>query len=333
MDYTPVASHYASPIAAATLIKDSVFHKLGFTVNIGISDRKVLAKMASDFRKPNLVHTLFCNELTAKLWPLPISRLFLCGRSSAETLRKLGIVTIGDLAVSDPAIVTAHLKSHGQTLWNYANGIDDSEVITWEAEAKGIGNSTTLSTDVTDLSAARQVLLALSESVASRLRESKKRTLCVTVEIKYASFLSVSHQTGLGAPTDSTDSIYETACRLFSELWNGEPVRLLGVRTTKLCAMDEPVQLSLFDLAADASHSAALSASPQRPPAAETGSSSFLSRTEKHQKLDKALDSIRSRYGTGSVVRGSLYQPKKRAPPMTRNSSRSFLLPCISASF
>ena len=118
MDYTPVASHYASPIAAATLIKDSVFHKLGFTVNIGISDRKVLAKMASDFRKPNLVHTLFCNELTAKLWPLPISRLFLCGRSSAETLRKLGIVTIGDLAVSDPAIVTAHLKSHGQTLWN-----------------------------------------------------------------------------------------------------------------------------------------------------------------------------------------------------------------------
>ncbi len=313
MDYTPVASHYASPIAAATLIKDSVFHKLGFTVNIGISDRKVLAKMASDFRKPNLVHTLFCNELTAKLWPLPISRLFLCGRSSAETLRKLGIVTIGDLAVSDPAIVTAHLKSHGQTLWNYANGIDDSEVITWEAEAKGIGNSTTLSTDVTDLSAARRVLLALSESVASRLRESKKRTLCVTVEIKYASFLSVSHQTGLGAPTDSTDSIYETACRLFSELWNGKPIRLLGVRTTKLCAMDEPVQLSLFDLAADASHGAALSASPQRPPAAETGSSSFLSRTEKHQKLDKALDSIRSRYGTGSVVRGSLYQPKKKS--------------------
>lgn len=173
MDYTPIASHYDSPAAAAALIKDSVYEKLGFTVNVGISDRKVLAKMASDFRKPNLVHTLFCSELRTKLWPLPISRLFLCGRSSVETLSKLGIVTIGDLALSNPAIVTAHLKSHGQTLWNYANGIDDSEVVTQETEAKGIGNSTTLSADVTDLPAARLVLLSLSESVAARLREAK----------------------------------------------------------------------------------------------------------------------------------------------------------------
>lgn len=293
MDYTPIASHYDSPAAAAALIKDSVYEKLGFTVNVGISDRKVLAKMASDFRKPNLVHTLFCSELRTKLWPLPISRLFLCGRSSVETLSKLGIVTIGDLALSNPAIVTAHLKSHGQTLWNYANGIDDSEVVTQETEAKGIGNSTTLSADVTDLPAARLVLLSLSESVAARLRESKKRTLCVTVEIKYASFTSVSHQTILHTPTDSTDSIYETACRLFDELWNNEPVRLLGIRATKLCAADEPVQLSLFDLPA--------------------GSGQSCPDSEKRQKLDKALDSIRSRYGNDSVVRGSLYQPKKKS--------------------
>lgn len=285
MDYTPIASRYESPVAAATLIKDSVYETLGFTVNIGISDRKVLAKMASDFRKPNLVHTLFCSELKEKLWPLPISRLFLCGHSSAETLRKIGIVTIGDLAVSDLSIVTAHLKSHGQTLWNYANGIDDSEVVTQETDAKGIGNSTTLSADVSDLSAARRVLLSLAESVAARLREAKKRTSCVTVEIKYASFVSVSHQTMLDTPTDSTDLLYETACRLFRELWNNDPVRLLGVRATKLCAADEPVQLSLFDLSADAG-------------------------SEKHKKLDKALDRIRSRYGSDSVVRGSLYQPR-----------------------
>lgn len=284
MDYTPIASRYESPVAAAALIKDSVYEKLGFTVNVGISDRKVLAKMASDFRKPNLVHTLFCSELKQKLWPLPISRLFLCGHSSAETLRKIGILTIGDLAASDPSIVTAHLKSHGQTLWNYANGIDDSEVITQETEAKGIGNSTTLSSDVSDSSAARRVLLSLSESVAARLREAKKRALCVTVEIKYASFVSVSHQTMLDTPADSTDLLYETACRLFRELWNNEPIRLLGIRATKLCASDEPVQLSLFDLSANAD-------------------------TEKYQKLDKALDRIRSRYGADSVVRGSLYQP------------------------
>lgn len=294
MDYTPIASFYDSPAAAAALIKDSVYERLGFTVNIGISDRKVLAKMASDFRKPNLVHTLFCSELEKKLWPLPISRLFLCGHSSAETLKKLGIVTIGDLAKADPSIVTAHLKSHGQTLWNYANGIDDSEVVTQEADAKGIGNSTTLSADVSDSAEARRVLLRLAESVSARLREAKKRALCVTVEIKYASFLSVSHQTMLDHPADSTDLIYETACRLFRELWSGEPIRLLGLRTTKLCAADDPVQLSLFDLAP----------SVQNAP-------------EKHQKLDRALDSIRSRYGDDSVVRGSLYRPreKKRRKP------------------
>ena len=315
MDFTPVASLYASPEAAAAKIKDSVYEHLGFTVNIGISDRKVLAKMASDFRKPNLVHTLFCSELEQKLWPLPISRLFLCGHSSAETLKKLGIVTIGDLAVSDPAIVTAHLKSHGQTLWNYANGIDDSEVITQEAEAKGIGNSTTLSADVTDESAARRVLLALAESVALRLREDKKRARCITVEIKYASFLSVSHQTMLDTPTDSTDLIYATACRLFRELWNNEPVRLLGIRTTKLCAADDPVQLSLFDLPA---------VSESNAPAAPRRAAGVSAQSEKHQKLDQALDSIRSRYGNDSVVRGSLYQPHgKKQSGHTENSSKT----------
>lgn len=325
MDYTPIASFYESPIAAATRIKDSVYETLGFTVNIGISDRKVLAKMASDFRKPNLVHTLLCSELEQKLWPLPISRLFLCGRSSSETLKKLGIVTIGDLARTDPAIVTAHLKSHGQMLWNYANGIDDSEVVTTEAEAKGIGNSTTLSTDVSDFTEARRTLLWLAESVATRLREAKKRALCVTVEIKYASFLSVSHQTMLDVPTDSTDFIYETACLLFSELWNKEPIRLLGIRTTKLSAADDPVQLSLFDLtAADGSDlknsdadMAATSPRPSQQPGApfspaRPGSAFSNERAKKHQKLDQALDSIRSRYGSDSVMRGSLYRSEQR---------------------
>ncbi|MCM1537728.1 MAG: DNA polymerase IV [bacterium] len=332
MDYTPIASRYDSPTAAAALIKDSVYEQLGFTVNVGISDRKVLAKMASDFRKPNLVHTLFCSELKEKLWPLPISSLFLCGRSSSETLRKLGIVTIGDLARSDPAIVTAHLKSHGQTLWNYANGIDDSEVVTQEAEAKGIGNSTTLSTDVSSPAEARRVLLWLSESVAARLREAKKRAACVTVEIKYASFVSVSHQTMLDTPASSTDFLYETACRLFRELWNGEPIRLLGLRTTKLCAEDEPIQLSLFDLpdamgssrTADATRTDAHASLPHTgisasaDPAGAVPSSAHadvpfsLAQMEKRQKLDQALDSIRNRYGNDSVVRGSLYQPRKK---------------------
>ena len=126
MDYTPICRDFESPQAAATIIKDSVRETFGFTVNVGISDRKVLAKMASDFKKPDLVHTLYAKEIQTKMWPLPVSSLLMCGRSSQETLRKLGISTIGDLARCDKQLLAAHLKSHGILLWEYANGIDSS---------------------------------------------------------------------------------------------------------------------------------------------------------------------------------------------------------------
>lgn len=110
MDYTPIAANYVSPEEAAAFIRHSVFEKFKFTVNVGISDRKVLAKMASDFEKPDKTHTLYQREIAQKMWPLPVSALFTCGHSSAETLHKLGILTIGDLAKTDPAILEAHLK-------------------------------------------------------------------------------------------------------------------------------------------------------------------------------------------------------------------------------
>lgn len=147
MDYTPIMDHYPSAEFAAAMIKDTVYERFGFTVNVGISNRKVLAKMASDFKKPNLVHTLYTHEIPTKLWPLPVSSLFMCGRSSVEALKKLGILTIGDLAQTDPSIVESHLKSHGITLWEYANGMDSSRVKPKPERAKGVGNSTTLSSD------------------------------------------------------------------------------------------------------------------------------------------------------------------------------------------
>lgn len=280
MDYSPIAANYTSPEAAAALIKDTVYKKFGFTVNVGISDRKVLAKMASDFKKPNLVHTLYSREISQKLWPLPVSRLFLCGRSSVETLKKLEILTVGDLARTDPSILTAHLKSHGSMLWNYANGRDDSSVIPEPAEAKNIGNSTTLTSDAVTREAAVKILLELAESVGRRLRVSHTKAGLVCTEIKYSDFKSVSHQSVLDSPTASTDAIYQTSCALFDELWNGAPIRLLGIRTGKLSEENEPVQLSLFDYAAPVS--------------------------EKQQKLDAALDKIRSKYGDNAIKRGSL---------------------------
>ncbi|MBR1771631.1 MAG: DNA polymerase IV [Lachnospiraceae bacterium] len=285
MDYTPIAAKYASPEEAATRIKDAVYDQFGFTVNIGISDRKVLAKMASDFEKPNLVHTLYAREIPEKLWPLPVSELFLCGHSSAETLRKLGIRTIGELAATDPSILEAHLKTHGRLLHRYANGIDDSVVITTQSKAKGVGNSITLAQDVTDRSEACRVLLSLSESVGKRLRAAHSVGLCVCTEIKYSSFQTVSHQMLLNSPTASDEVIHQSACVLFDELWDHSPIRLLGVRVTKLSDEATPVQLSIFDYEAP--------------------------RSEKQKALDAALDSIRSRYGKDAIKRGSLLDSPK----------------------
>lgn len=285
MDYTPVSEKYTSPVEAAVIIKDKIYKKFGYTVNVGISDRKVLAKMASDFKKPNLVHTLYSNEIKEKMWPLPVSSLYMCGRSSADTLHKLEILTIGDLAHADKDILSAHLKSHGILLWEYANGIDASEVITVPVDLKGIGNSITLKNDALTREDAYKALLSLSESVGRRLRDSKQLAGMLSTEIKYSSFRTVSHQTTLETPVCTTDTVYETACRLFDEIWNGMPIRLLGIRTSKLVSEEEPVQLSLFDLA---------------PPAAHRED------TAKKKQLDMALDSIRSKYGADSVVRGSL---------------------------
>ncbi len=283
MDYTPIMGKYTSPEAAAHIIKDSVYEQFGFTVNVGISDRKVLAKMASDFKKPNLVHTLYSHEISAKLWPLHVSSLFMCGNSSVEALRKLGILTIGDLAHSDPEILQSHLKSHGQTLWEYANGIDSSSIVAEPVKMKGIGNSTTLTTDAVTKEEAYHTLLELAESVGRRVRASHELAGMVSTEIKYASFQSVSHQTTLEIPSASTDVIYQTACRLFDELWNGKPIRLLGIRTSKLVPDTEPRQMSLFELQ---------EATPK---------------SEKQQKLDSALDSLRDKYGKDIIKRGSLY--------------------------
>lgn len=291
LDFSSIANGYESPLAAAMQIKDTIYKTMGFTVNVGISDRKVLAKMASDFKKPNLVHTLFSYEIQEKMWPLPVSSLFMCGKSSVEELRKLEILTIGDLAKADPDIITLHLKSHGRLLWEYANGIDNSGVEPVPADAKGIGNSTTLSKDAEDLNTIHEVLLALADSVASRLRKADALAYMISVEVKYNTFVKNSHQTTLDTPTNASNVIYQTACRLFDELWDTTPVRLLGIRASKLVDTAEPIQMSLFDLA------------------------SVQKDNNKNQKLDQALDAIRKKYGDSAVVRGSMmgqdYQFKK----------------------
>lgn len=286
MDFTGIAYKYVSPVAAAFEIKEAVYKEFGFTVNIGISVNHLLAKMASDFEKPNKVHTLFPEEIAVKMWPLPVSELYMAGKSSVEVLHKLEIRTIGELANTTPELLELHLKSHGRTLWEFANGIDSSKVIRERVESKGIGNSTTLSKDVTTEDEARKVLLWLAETVAGRLRKEKMKAKMVSVEIKYSTFKNVSHQTQLQRPTSNDKAIYEVACDLFRELWNDEPIRLLGIRTSKLVDETEPEQMSIFDF--------------------QEMMEQDIPKDEKHEKLNKALDQIRKKYGDGAIVRGSL---------------------------
>ncbi len=300
MDFTPIAHLYNSPVEAAGIIRSEVFKRFGFTVNVGISDRKVLAKMASDLEKPDKTHTLFSYEIKDKLWPLPVRDLFLCGRSAAATLNKLDIKTIGDLAHTDLSILTSHLKSHGKTLWEFANGIDDSGVVTEERETKGIGNSTTVARDITDRTEASEVIMSLCESVSARLHKSGFKTMQITVEIKYADFRSCSHQAGLAFPIETPRSIHEAAMPLFDALWNKEPIRLLGVRATRLVGIDDPVQLSIFDLPVSGEKEAD-GPKASGDPLSDTRK---LKDSERDLKLENALREIRGRFGNDSVKRG-----------------------------
>ncbi len=280
MDFEPIRGSFGSPEEAAVFIRDSVHEKFHYTVNVGVSDRKVLAKMASDLKKPNRMNTLYASEIREKMWPLPIGRLFMCGRSSAAMLEKMGIHTIGDLANTDKTLVESWLKSHGRLLWEYANGIDSSAVEPETPPAKGIGHSITLSEDVTESAEAHRILRQMSASVAERLKKHGFLAGGVSTEIKYASFRSVSHQTTLEEASDSADEIGSRACALFDELWDGEPIRLLGVRTMKLREIDEPEQIDLFSFQREQEISS------------------------RQKKLDDAMARIRERYGDEAVRKG-----------------------------
>ncbi len=292
MDFSSIKNSYKSPIEAAYLIKDTVKKKFGFTVNIGISDVKVLAKMASDFTKPDKVHTLYKNEIQAKMWNLPVSELFMAGKSSVVTLNKLGIFTIGQLANTPRNVLKSHLKSHGITLWEFANGIDDSVVNAESEEAKGIGNSVTLAQDLNDIEDINKIFLQLSDKVGSRLRTSGQMAKTVAVEVKYNDFSKVSRQTTLDRATDSSTELYNLSKELFGECWNKKPVRLLGIRTANLVQQGEPEQMSIMDIFKETSKSNEFKAPSH----------------DKLKKLDKALDSIKNKYGQDTVKRASLLQ-------------------------
>lgn len=283
MDMTGTSKLFGEPMQAAMTIKERIKNELGFTVNVGISDNKMLAKMASDFKKPDRIHTLYTEEIETKMWPLPVSDLFYVGKATAYGLSKLGIHTIGDLAKTDLKILTSNFKKHGELIWRMANGLDTSLVENEPDANKGYGNSTTISFDVTDDSTAKMVLLALTEKVAGRMREDGVSAESVSVTIKDFNLVKYSHQMMLESATNITDELHKAACKLFDELWDGAPIRMLGVQAGKLSKGEAARQYNMFD----------------------------NTDYEKLNAVDKAIDKIRNKFGSGAVKRASLMDRSK----------------------
>lgn len=282
LDFTAVEHRYKDPITLAHRIKNRIKNELGFTVNIGISTNKLLAKVASDFKKPDMVHTLYPHEITTKMWPLPIEDLFMVGRATAPKLRKLNINTIGDLAKYDVKLLKYKFKNFGVLIWEYANGIEDSPVYCYDhSSMKGISNSTTTSFDVDTKEDAFKILLSLSEIIGMRLREARKHCSVVGIHVKNNNFISCSRQKQIARPTDCTATIFEVCRKLLNELWRNEPLRYLGIHITALSS-NEIYQTCLFD-------------------------EKYL---ERNRNLDKTIDLIRERFGYNSLIRGVFLHSK-----------------------
>ncbi len=256
-------------------ISKRIRQELGFTVNIGVSNNKLLAKMASDFTKPDKVHTLFPNEIQEKMWKLPVSELFMLGKKTVPKLNSMRIMTIGDLANTDQVKLIKKFGKHGNMMWEYANGIDKSEVNYKVEKPKGIGNSVTLPTDMSEKEKIEEVLLALTEQVTYRLRKYKMIAKVVNIQIRTNEFEDFSHQCKLNPATSNTKDIYEKAKALLEQLLeNKKPIRLVGLRVDNLVEKEES-QLSFF----------------------------YDQNAEKQEKLDNVLDKLKQKYGYNIITR------------------------------
>ena len=256
-------------------INKRVEKELKFTVNVGVSSNKLLAKMASDFEKPNKVHTLYEYEIEDKMWTLPVSELFMIGRKTVPKLYNLGIKTIGDLAKTNKEFLSKRFGKFGIMIWNYANGIDDSEVKNTKEDPKSIGNSVTLPKDIKSIDEIQKIVVALCEQVSFRLRKYNLIANTVNVQLRTKDFVDYSHQKQLKYATSSTKQILETAKDVLLEMYKNEPIRLVGVRVDNLENKDE-IQLSFF---------------------------SQEEVEKKQDKLDTVLDNLKNKYGYNFITR------------------------------
>lgn len=277
IDYTKVKNLYGDPIKFAYRLKNEIKNKLGFTVNVGIANNKLCAKMASDFLKPDRVHTLFFNEIESKMYPLPIEELYGIGKSSSKKLRELGINKIGDLANSNSEYLYKYFKNQTIKIINSAKGIDDSVVVSKKNQAECISNSTTTSYNLNTFEDIYKYLYPLVENVSITLRKQNKYASLIGVILKDKYFKTYSHQRKLKNPTSNTEEIYNVAKQLIKELWNEEGIRLVGIQLSKF-STNLTHQISMFE---------------------------DVKVVEKNNELDKVLDKLKETYGRDIIKKAS----------------------------
>ena len=266
------------PVRWAYKIKNEIRDNFEFTVNVGVGNNKLLAKMASDFSKPDKVHTLFSNEIKDKMWGLPIEDLFMIGKASSKKLRELGINTINDLAHTDREYLARYFKSMSKMMWEYANGIDESLVESDYGNPKSISNSCVLPYNYSNIDDIYQEIKRLSEMTGKKLREKKMYSPNVMVWVKFDDFTKISKQLTLDNLINSDKDIYEYAIKLFNKIWNTDSdkkVRSLCVGVSNLTDK-YIVQLSMFE--------------------------NNNIKDNEEDKLKKTLNNIKEKYGDKSIT-------------------------------
>lgn len=282
IDYTGCEKLFGNPIEVANKIKNEIKEKFGFTVNVGIGNNKLCAKMASDFSKPNKVHTLYEFEIKEKMWPLQINDLFMIGKKTSEKLNALGIKTIKDLAVFDINLLKKHFKNQAHLMIEYANGIDESVVESEKTDPKSISSGTVLPYNMSDIDEIKQVIRDLTFEIGNKLRNNKMYASIISVTIKYPDFKKESKQSTLKNSINNDISLYNESIKVFLKLWNKEPIRFICINLKELTFSND-VQLSLLE------------------------NNDF----EKDYKLQEAVDKIRKKYGKDKMKYADMIKTKE----------------------
>jgi DNA polymerase-4 len=288
LDMTGSEGLFGKPMVAAQRIMNEIKDSLGLWCSIGIAENKFLAKMAAEMKKPLGITELWEKDIPIKLWPLPVKEMYGVGAKTTEKLNHMGIKTIGDLATSKEKLIVKTFGKGGFEIYRHANGIDDSSVLARvDDDIKSIGREKTLSEDIKDIEKAKIVLMELADDIGVTVREQGKKGRTVHIKLKYSDFHSVTRQTTIPA-TCTTKEIYRAGCSLLEQNWNKSlTVRLIGISISGFnedCSSD---QLSLFDKIND------------------------HLKNGKNERIDKAMDKIRNKYGSEKITIAALVKKEK----------------------